>query len=844
MFSVIISEKGGAERRETFDRTEINVGRVQGNDLMLPKGNVSKRHARLLHRDGRFIVTDLKSTNGTYVNGRKIAQATIVREGDKIYIGDFVLRIEGSAGAAPGAPAPGAVEDTGNVGRGGSAPPDDGPGSSPLAEAPPPNRPAAAPAPPAVAAAPVPPAFGPSVSPSQAPGVAPGLPAAYAPPVYEGGGGKPGASPAEPPSSSQPPSAAERAIRPPSPRIEPKTGDRHEVISHFPLEHDPDESVHFAVPAPPRMPSAPKPPIAQTMPVPAPAPAPAAPPPGFARGAAPPAAPPPPPVAPPPVARPDEAAQVLPPAPSAIPPTPVTTGAQAAPGPTVPATAVLPSQAFPTAPPAPLAALPPLPPDRATSPSAALAPPAAPPARRAVPPAPVTAVPTSAVVARGPAPAPAPAPRQDQAPEPPADASRAAAHRSALLSLVERVGTAVDLGILAAGAPPDEATAARLDRAIADAAAPLRGRPDVDVDTLAADARRELCEHGPLTPLLQDEDVTEIQVIRHDHVVAMHGGRQVPSAVGFTSEAAVRRVIQRLCLAAGKPLADGETFVERRLARGARLFAVMPRGEDPGHLLVLRKPQRADLTLEDLVRSGTVSRAIAGLFTQCVAARANIVVAGAAGAGATTLLGALCAAGSTDDRVVVLEEENELVVTQPHTISILLGDTPAEGARAVQAAARVRPDRLVVGALAGPVAAEVMDAVGRGAGGVIAAACAPTLRHALLRLTADVAASRPGLGADAAREQLASTFDLAIEIARLGDGRRRVLRVAELAAADGRVAVRDVFTFAVERTAAGGALEGSFHPTGVVPALVDDLAARGVAVDPSIFKPHVKADPR
>src|SRR5947208_13455771 len=104
MFSVVISEKGGAERRESFDRTEINVGRVQGNDLMLPKGNVSKRHARLLYRDGRFIVTDLKSTNGTYVNGRKIAQATIVREGDKIYIGDFVLRLDtGGAASQPAA---------------------------------------------------------------------------------------------------------------------------------------------------------------------------------------------------------------------------------------------------------------------------------------------------------------------------------------------------------------------------------------------------------------------------------------------------------------------------------------------------------------------------------------------------------------------------------------------------------------------------------------------------------------------------------------------------------------------------------------------------------------------
>jgi len=99
MFAIIVHEKGGAERREVFDSAELSVGRVQGNELMLPKGNVSKRHARLLYRDGRFIVTDLNSTNGTYVNRRKITQATIVREGDRIYIGDFVLRIEASGEA-------------------------------------------------------------------------------------------------------------------------------------------------------------------------------------------------------------------------------------------------------------------------------------------------------------------------------------------------------------------------------------------------------------------------------------------------------------------------------------------------------------------------------------------------------------------------------------------------------------------------------------------------------------------------------------------------------------------------------------------------------------------------
>jgi pilus assembly protein CpaF len=113
VFAIVISEKGGAERREVFDRTEITVGRVQGNELMLPKGNVSKRHARLIFRDSRFIVTDLNSTNGTYVNRRRITQATLVREGDRIYIGDFVLRIEVPEGAGENL-----STDQGNAGRG------------------------------------------------------------------------------------------------------------------------------------------------------------------------------------------------------------------------------------------------------------------------------------------------------------------------------------------------------------------------------------------------------------------------------------------------------------------------------------------------------------------------------------------------------------------------------------------------------------------------------------------------------------------------------------------------------------------------------------------------------
>src|SRR5262245_21119621 len=98
MFTVIISEKGGEQRRMDFDKAEVTIGRVQGNDIILPKGNVSKRHSRIVLKDGKFIIVDLKSTNGTYVNGRKITSPLVLKETDKVYIGDFILTVEEGAG--------------------------------------------------------------------------------------------------------------------------------------------------------------------------------------------------------------------------------------------------------------------------------------------------------------------------------------------------------------------------------------------------------------------------------------------------------------------------------------------------------------------------------------------------------------------------------------------------------------------------------------------------------------------------------------------------------------------------------------------------------------------------
>ncbi len=100
MLQLQINEKGGQPRQESFDKSEITIGRVQGNDIVLPKGNISKRHSRIVVKDGKFIIVDLKSTNGTYVNGKKITAPQVVKTTDKIYIGDFTIQLTPPAAAA------------------------------------------------------------------------------------------------------------------------------------------------------------------------------------------------------------------------------------------------------------------------------------------------------------------------------------------------------------------------------------------------------------------------------------------------------------------------------------------------------------------------------------------------------------------------------------------------------------------------------------------------------------------------------------------------------------------------------------------------------------------------
>ena len=681
MFTIIISEKGGAERRETFDKNEINVGRVQGNDLMLPKGNVSKHHARLLFRDGRFIVTDLKSTNGTYVNGRKISQATIVREGDKIYIGDFVLRLETAAGASVAA-----ADAT-------FGPGDDSQGRTPARVGPLP-RDAATP----------PPLVGPSGG-----GLAP-PPMAPPPPL-------PAMTSALGPSAAAAVAAAVPMAAPTPPRAE----QQQQAVSHYPLERDPDDSE--SAPDVRNVPGAPKVPGPPRMP-------------------------------------------------QADPRT---------------RTAAMPQGSTQRA-----------------APSAA----------------PLPAMPRSAPVA------PKPLPRETP---------QQAARRLALITLVDRVADVVDLSSLKDAKPVSETLSQQIDRAVREQAKAMREEGEApegtDLELLARDALRELVGLGPIGPLLEDDETLEVHVTRPDYVLAIKNGQPTLADPSFTSEDALARVVARLAQQSGDPWREGEHVIERRLPRGAQMVAIAPPAAN-SWVLTLRKRRRVESSLEDLVRAMAMSRPIASFLEACLAARANVLVVGS-GAGAVPMtIAALASAIPAGERVAVLQDAEEIAIGQAQVIPLSIGDHGARGAGAVRAASRLGADRLVVVSLAGSVAASTLDAIGEGAEGVIAGVGAPSLRHGLARLAAQIALARPGASIEAAREAAGESFDVVVEVVRTADGRLRVLRVAELAGSEGKgVATRDLFILSADGTG-----EGAYAATGTVPRLSHDFAARGVKLDGALFK--------
>ena len=756
MFSILISEKGGETKRLEFDRPEITIGRVQGNDIVLPKGNVSKRHSRIVFKDGKYIIVDLKSTNGTYVNGRKITAPLVVKGTDKIYIGDFIMNIEEGSG-----PSTSSTADLESAGRPPPPPPRPG-GRPPIATVPAiraeptsmdvaagmedeldePDESAKSPVPDARATRPTPPPSPPAAPPVSAPPP----PAAPPPPL------RISTKPPIPGSASAEMASLDRPI--------------------MPADRISDKATMMAGDAP-RIPS----PLSVPLPGPVPVPPPTL---QSLTPISPPSAPPPVSLAPP-AAQPPPVAVTPPPMAIAAPPSgPPPSSALAAPPVGAPPPAVVPP---PVAPPT-----------------------ARPPLARSTPSTTPSVAPASRPVTRSATPAIGPASR-------PAVGSVAAAiedpqRRRYIEALTQVVTKAVDqLGL--AQATPDQLSdaEAKLDKATRDIADKIFPLPlGLESDALAKMALAELTGCGPLDELLADESVHEVAVAGPDRIFVDRGSGQSLYERVFTSPAAVYRAIHRMVTRAGGRLDTG--IQEIRLDSGALLQAALPPlARVPS--LVLRRARKTGGRLQDLVNQGVLSAAMSEFLEVCMRERRNLIVSGY---GRGVMLGALGGATAAGARVVTVEPVSELDLSATHAAWIGLIGRGLEMRSLIGHAVRMHPDHLIITDVRGPEALDVAAAL-CGGQGVVVGADAASSREAVGRLESLARLSNESPSRKALREELAQSLNLAVHVGRTAGGAYRVMEISEvILSEEGGIELLPVFSFKPE----GG--DGQFVATGHVPA--------------------------
>jgi len=289
----------------------------------------------------------------------------------------------------------------------------------------------------------------------------------------------------------------------------------------------------------------------------------------------------------------------------------------------------------------------------------------------------------------------------------------------------------------------------------------------------------------PIGKLLQDDAVTEIMVNGPDRIFIERRGRLEQVQAKFDDEDALLSAIHNLTQYVGRDISAEQPILDARLPSGARVHAVIPPASRTGPCLTIRKFRPDVLSLDDIVRLGTVSPMAREFLEICIRLRKNVIVAGASGAGKTSFLGALSEAIPDDERILIIEDTTELRLKQSHVVQ--LESRSASGGEGVTlrqlfvAALRMRPDRILVGEVRGGEALDMLQAMLSGHSGGLSTVHAATPRDALVRLETLSLMSDIELPVYVARAQVASAVHLVVQITRFPqDGSRRITRIAEI----------------------------------------------------------------
>jgi pilus assembly protein CpaF len=352
----------------------------------------------------------------------------------------------------------------------------------------------------------------------------------------------------------------------------------------------------------------------------------------------------------------------------------------------------------------------------------------------------------------------------------------------------------------------------------------------------------DLLGFGPIQPLLDDPDVSEIMVNGPKKIFIEKKGKLTKSEITFDDDDHVMRIIDRIIMPLGRRVDFDSPTVDARLPDGSRVNAVVRPVSIDGPSITIRKFRKDKLKVEDLIEFGSLTKQMADFLEACVKARFNIVISGGTGSGKTTLLNVVSGFIPEGERIVTIEDAAELQLQQDHVMRMETKPANVEGLHAVtirelvKNSLRMRPDRIVVGEVRGGEALDMLQAMNTGHDGSLTTVHSNSPRDAISRLETLVLMAGMDLPLKVVRQQISSAIDLIVQQTRLKDGKRKVTAITEVAGMEGDVVVlTDVFKFNQTGVTSDGQVLGELQPTGIRPNFSPRLEAAGFKLGAEVF---------
>ena len=323
---------------------------------------------------------------------------------------------------------------------------------------------------------------------------------------------------------------------------------------------------------------------------------------------------------------------------------------------------------------------------------------------------------------------------------------------------------------------------------------------------------------APVREYLEDDSVSEILINGPQQVYIERRGKLEEVAAKFVSESALKAAAANIAKSVGRMLDEMHPRLDARLPDGSRVHAVIPPLSRVGTVIAIRKFKKDTLTIDKMQEYGSLDDRTRKLIRALVLLHKNVIVSGATSSGKTSVLNALSSFIPEGERVLVIEDATELQLQQRHIVPFETRKADKNGQGEVtirdliRSALRLRPDRIVIGEIRGGEALDLLQALNTGHAGSMSTIHANSPIDCLSRIETCALLSGIDIPLVALRAQVASAIDAVVHTARLSDGSRKIVSVAEVCPlAQGDYQVRELVRWVTDSIAPDGRVEGRFE---------------------------------